>query len=103
MKHCKTCTWRVDGEEGFECKNREKIGERLHTHEADDALTYSYDEGGYFRPGPEFGCVHHEEKEGVVELTLALGDLVPGDTLEVTKGGVTVELAVQRKTVSGGD
>jgi hypothetical protein len=27
-----------------------------------NALTYSYREGGAFHPGPDFGCVHHEEK-----------------------------------------
>jgi hypothetical protein len=26
-----------------------------------DLLIYSYDEGGYFETGPDFGCVHHRE------------------------------------------
>jgi hypothetical protein len=28
----------------------------------EDALVYSYLEGGYFWTGPRFGCVHHEAK-----------------------------------------
>ena len=28
-----------------------------------DRMVYSYDEGGDFWTGPEFGCVHHQEKQ----------------------------------------
>jgi hypothetical protein len=28
----------------------------------DDMLIYSYYEGGYFETGPDFGCVHHTQK-----------------------------------------
>lgn len=27
-----------------------------------DSLAYEYDEGGLILTGPEFGCVHHEER-----------------------------------------
>ena len=28
-----------------------------------DRVCYSYDEGGWFQTGPDFGCVHHKAKE----------------------------------------
>ena len=59
MKNCKTCDWW----EPRECGNHEKIGELDDTHEAPDSLTYSYDEGGRFKTGPDFGCVHHKVPE----------------------------------------
>ena len=36
----------------------------LGAHEP-DTITYSYDEGGWFWAGPEFGCVHHKEASHV--------------------------------------
>ena len=32
--------------------------------ESKDMLLYSYQENGKFYPGPDFGCIHHTEKEG---------------------------------------
>lgn len=62
MEHCKNCRWW----ENSECTNRVKIGEPM-SIDADisgltDQLCYSYDEGGYFDTGPEFGCVHFAPK-----------------------------------------
>ena len=67
MNYCETCV--------FWKKEQERLGS---THEAclhsklceaydaeafaADALTYSYQEGGCFYPGPKFGCVHHKER-----------------------------------------
>ena len=62
MKRCKTCKYR--DEEGV-CTSV-KITE-LYTWDSSvtdeqkkDMLIYSYEEGGYFWVGEEFGCVHHE-------------------------------------------
>ena len=32
-------------------------------NETDDMLVYSFQEGGWFSVGENFGCVHHEEKQ----------------------------------------
>jgi hypothetical protein len=58
MKRCKNCKWRVDGY----CKNDNKIDEDYGQID-DDCLVYSYCEGGRFKVGPNFGCVHFKEKE----------------------------------------
>ena len=56
---CKTCRYR-DGN-GF-CKN-EKIAEEYcyDNNDKDDMLIYSYNEGGGFKSGDNFGCIHHDE------------------------------------------
>ena len=63
--HCKTCAhWepsdvvRERAKDG-RCKN-EKIDEDYGQEDKRDMLIYSYSEGGSFRSGPEFGCVHHQ-------------------------------------------
>lgn len=57
---CKDCTWRSPG--GY-CKNLDNIGEDVGQGpgENDDRLIYSYSEGGYFKVGANFGCVHYDE------------------------------------------
>ena len=59
--HCKDCRFYEHGNIVFRgtCLNREKLGERLTD---DDALSYPYEEGGWFEPGPLFGCIHFIEK-----------------------------------------
>ena len=66
MKTCKTCKWwNADKTQnrppftGGICGNSEKIREDGGSDYPVDALVYSYDEGGWFWTGPEFGCVHH--------------------------------------------
>ena len=59
MKTCSTCVHRV-GELCSHPKLQEYYGPDDHEH---DALVYSYNEGGTFWVGPNFGCVHHESKE----------------------------------------
>jgi len=64
---CKECRWR---DEDGEC-----INYKLHEDDdcdrvtprvaVQDHLIYTYYEGGGFWVGPEFGCVHWTEKEGV--------------------------------------
>ena len=71
MERCKTCAyWKqnlgsvlTNGVRGGGCSN-EKLREAWGGggYEA-DALVYSYDEGGSFWTGPEFGCVHHKAAE----------------------------------------
>lgn len=67
MQTCKTCifwskditsqyTWKVPG--GI-CTNS-KLTEDIY---GNDNLTYTCNEGGSFWTGPEFGCVHHKERE----------------------------------------
>jgi hypothetical protein len=64
MEHCKTCkNWKrfsTEDEDGGECKS-EKLTEPAGHDDETDMLVYSYDEGGVFWTGPDFGCVHHEE------------------------------------------
>ncbi len=61
---CKTCGWweRESPTDG-DCGNVVKIGEPMDSDGGPDSLTYSYDEGGGFMVGQDFGCVHHKEKE----------------------------------------
>jgi len=37
--------------------------EQRETPATRDMLIYTYDESGSFWAGPDFGCVHHEEKQ----------------------------------------
>ena len=57
---CGTCLFR--NAEGY-CTS-EKLSENTGQGklEASDMLIYSYFEGGGFKVGPNFGCVHHEGK-----------------------------------------
>ena len=59
MKTCDTCKFRENGY----CMNEEKIHEGRNFTDEDDHLEYSYDEGGAFKVGPKFGCVHHTEDD----------------------------------------
>ena len=65
MERCKTCNhWEPIGGQTpplrgvCEC---DKIRDHHYPPEA-DTLVYSYDEGGEFWAGAEFGCVHHKAK-----------------------------------------
>ena len=62
--HCHSCAHRLldpDNAMGEWKCTCPKIGERCYIgDDEDDALTYSYDEGGWFIPGPMFGCIHHK-------------------------------------------
>ena len=74
MKTCNTCKYRNDfgvckslkitddelWELDFLDATKEEIIE--HDKKIKDMLLYSYDEGGSFFVGEDFGCVHHEEK-----------------------------------------
>jgi hypothetical protein len=68
MATCKTCAhWTEEAPynqpEQYvirECGCR-KLQEAFYHHEM-DSLCYSYQEGGGFYTGPDFGCVHHLEK-----------------------------------------
>jgi len=77
LGRCKTCIHWISSSEQLEegpfslggesygfCGNEEQIRETSSKDgEADDHLIYEYYEGGSFSTGPEFGCVHHKEKE----------------------------------------
>lgn len=64
MNHCETCVfWQPDDVEIRVYRvfvgrcNSPKFVEEFPYEE--DNLVYSYSEGGCFRTGPKFGCVHH--------------------------------------------
>ena len=70
MNRCKTCKWwesvnkvrhwySEDMCMGGWCKCGKLVEESPHEI---DSLVYSYNEGGSFWAGPEFGCVHHAER-----------------------------------------
>lgn len=72
MNTCKTCRlW--DTSDWAKYKSHQPIAEctcpKIHEGrwpkegEKCDHLIYSYDEGGRFFTGEDFGCVHHEERE----------------------------------------
>ena len=71
MNRCKTCKFRNKDDEctnskisdnarwpGGYYENEEE--ERENREQTNDMLLYSYDEGGSFFVGEEFGCVHWE-------------------------------------------
>jgi hypothetical protein len=65
MNTCKTCVhWKEEsiGVHKFRLCDSTKIQEERAQSEVErlDMLIYSYYEGGDFRPGPDFGCVHHK-------------------------------------------
>jgi hypothetical protein len=72
MNRCKTCRWwdQSSGRlspsgstgRGGDCSNEGKLHENYVVQAEDDHLVYSYNEGGGFWTGPEFGCVHHEAR-----------------------------------------
>jgi hypothetical protein len=61
-KTCSSCKWRINNN----CSNAEKIKEKefllTQNEENIDKLIYSFDDGGSFQVGPNFGCIHHEVK-----------------------------------------
>jgi len=69
MNTCKTCEhWKEDELKWFTprlghgtCQS-DKIAENEGQKQTQDMLIYSYSEGGYFETGPDFGCVHHRQK-----------------------------------------
>lgn len=54
LPRCETCAHYIDGK----CTSG-KLVEPGNAKRTNDELVYSYDKGGDFSPGPEFGCVHH--------------------------------------------
>jgi hypothetical protein len=62
MNLCKDCKHRDDA--GYCGNNNLQEGTYYQDTEAAKAmLLYSYDEGGSFWVGPDFGCVHWEDKD----------------------------------------
>ena len=69
MNTCRTCVhWVEDGlppvgHEDMKWCVCPKISEPtdLMNDTSTDLMVYSYDEGGGFHTGPDFGCVHHRE------------------------------------------
>ena len=60
-KVCKNCQWRGTEKNPRNCQCP-KIHEKWSGEENinDDCMAYSYDEGGWFEVGDNFGCVHFE-------------------------------------------
>ena len=57
---CKNCEWRRESSK--DCVNP-KLRERGDDDEDEnDCLTYSYEEGGMFYVGDNFGCVHFKSR-----------------------------------------
>jgi len=80
VNRCKTCKhwdrsppWLTDRSTGGCYPGREVGGfcRSPHIYEGEcdafqpDALVYSYNEGGAFWTGPEFGCVHHRDGHSI--------------------------------------
>lgn len=69
MTTCKTCAHWSDkppyGRVDFLHRTCEcpKLQEDIYTDTPEDTLCYSYQEGGCFYAGPDFGCVHWIKKE----------------------------------------
>ena len=67
MKRCKTCKWRKQIGMPWEtpvCTNKNLCEDMRDEKGRKDQLVYSYQEGGCFHVGEDFGCVHHEEEVG---------------------------------------
>ena len=60
MPRCGTCKFR---NELKVCTNDNLTEGYFRLDDIDDMLVYSYQEGGCFYVGENFGCVHHEEKQ----------------------------------------
>ena len=59
IPRCGTCKYR---NELKVCTNDKFTdGSSGSDNETDDMLVYSFQEGGWFSVGENFGCVHHEE------------------------------------------
>lgn len=59
---CKTCKW-YDPSNWHECQCPKMVyGYSGRTKRDPDGLSVEDDEGWGMIPGPEFGCIHHEEK-----------------------------------------
>ena len=63
--NCKDCKYAIKNEHNrfmpqLICTS-EKLGEDIPDPE-DDMLVYSYQEGGYFHVGQNFGCVHFKPR-----------------------------------------
>lgn len=56
---CKDCVWR---KENRRCSNSHIDEDYGIKSEEDNMLVYSYDEGGSFEAGDNFGCVHFKEQ-----------------------------------------
>jgi hypothetical protein len=61
---CSTCVFASPYSKVLHCTHK-KLGEpgEVYIDELDDSLVYSYNEGGCFTVGKNFGCIHHKEKE----------------------------------------
>lgn len=67
---CKTCKWRVvvkaaGLQKDYSVCRNPKIGDGWAEPQTDDLLRYEYMEGGEFKVGESFGCVHHQVSEVV--------------------------------------
>jgi hypothetical protein len=76
MKTCKTCKHWNDTSysrpeyDQKECTNEEFLhewGGPTTKEIANQSLVYSYNEGGGFYTGPNFGCIHHTERDDYQE------------------------------------
>ena len=62
---CKDCVWREERLKGNMVCENPHLTEYLYRDDSvskEDCLFYSYDEGGWFEPGDNFGCIHFKEK-----------------------------------------
>ena len=66
MNRCKDCKFRSKKGTCVSLKIRDDVpwydDDENHQEKIKDMLLYSYDEGGSFFVGEEFGCVHWDEK-----------------------------------------
>ena len=71
MNTCQSCAYWNKNETPYngqeyiirQCEN-EKLQEGIYLeHQQEDALYYTYEEGGRFYTGPSFGCIHHTKRE----------------------------------------
>jgi hypothetical protein len=72
IKRCKTCKFRNEEGECTSSKFADNVSwygsyddteeeQKEHDEKVRDMLLYSYDEGGSFFVGEDFGCVHYEK------------------------------------------
>ena len=65
MKRCKTCTFYFPGSDSRPCRNKNFYYGYYYQDLPDDAIQIEFDEGADawgLSIGPDFGCIHHEEK-----------------------------------------
>ncbi len=62
--YCERCKYWKDEGYATVCTNLHFF-EDIPSYEIslENSLRYPYMEGGYFSPGPKFGCIHFEKKE----------------------------------------